>query len=712
MLFFIRFAFFFVVAAAKVDFSKWEKASEISPFYGCKVANTETARYCELDAQYYYECQCDDVVAFGAMAYCAVENSVNLDHFVKYFNTECNALLTKKYDITTQDITEAYQNASKYIKSLSDFPNFNYTADVMRTPIKVSQSSYDLAHRTYYDFYQNTSWGIIFGLIFLGFWLLYFLLFGMYQILFKYMRYDALINAEFKFKKYNYILFSKIYNWLDFFKVPIDPKEFNLSKCIGIGLSLIIFLVGVCWNYHSFEGNYFWTKRSAQISRYIGDRAGYLCMFPLSLSIFLASRNNFLLWCTGWNLADMIFFHKFFGLSAMVLAAVHSIAYWINAVKLDYYTESYSDNYWISGVYAMVVGAAIIFLSNHRLVRKHYYEIFFVLHIVLAIVFVIGMWRHLNPLELAQYILPFIVIWAVERLLRVFRMFVVFGGFRKNKATLYVDEENSDPNDIFIKLDIDNYNKSLFKVKEGDFGFVYLGLPLFFWQSHPFTIVKIKDSENFAVLLKVKKGITMNLYKKFLKQGVKHMDLRVCIEGPYGYSERHFANKHDQLCVITTGTAIAGPLGYLSHHRASNSHDDELKPNVLHWGVKSLNVIRALEKELKSVLLDKKMNIEVHVYCKNLVIENKIKPKDSETDSCKSSNSDFISTFDGKLNMVQGYMSSKDCVDLVFSENNSSLIMTCGLMSVSYQVKKQYMENVIKNKTNNHVGFIDESQSW
>lgn len=526
------------------------------------------------------------------------------------------------------------------------------------------------------------------------------------------MRYDVLVNAEFKFKKYNYIFFSKIYNSLDYFKVPIDPNEFSFSKCIGLGSSLIIFLVGVCWNYHSFEGNFFWEKRSSQISRYIGDRAGYLCMFPLSLSIFLASRNNFLLWCTGWNLADMIFFHKFFGLSAMVLAAVHSIAYWINAVKTDYYTESYTEDYWISGVYAMVIGAAIIFSSNHRLVRKHYYEIFFVLHIALAIVFVIGMWRHLNPLELAQYILPFIIIWALERLLRMFRMFVVFGGFRKNRATLYEDEESSYPNDIFIKLDIDNYNRSLFKVKEGDFGFVYLGLPLSFWQSHPFTIVKIKDSENFAILLKVKKGITMKLYKKLLKQGVKQMDLRVCIEGPYGYSESNFANKHDQLCVITTGTAIAGPLGYLSHHRASNSHDGKLKPNVLHWGVKSLNVIRALEKELKFVLLDKNMNIDVYVYCKNLITENKIKPKDSETDSCKSSTSDFIATFKGKLNIVQGYMNSNDCVDSIFSENNSSLIMTCGLMSISYQVKKQYMENVIRNKTNNHIGFIDETQSW
>ncbi|SGZ39599.1 uncharacterized protein HGUI_01799 [Hanseniaspora guilliermondii] len=712
MLVFVKFFFFFVVVAAKVEFSKWENAKQISPFYACKVANTETAKYCELDAQYYYECQCDDVVAFGAMAYCAVENSVNLNDFVKYFNTECNALLTKKYDITKEDITQAYQNASKYVKTLSDFPNFNYTADIMRTPIKPSQSLYDLAHRTYYDFYENTSWGIIFGIIFLGFWLFYFLVFGLYQVLFKYMRYDVLINTKFKFKKYNYTLFTKIYNWLDFFKIPIDPNEFNLSKCIGIGASLIIFLVGVCWNYHSFEGNYFWSKRSSQISRYIGDRAGYLCMFPLSLSILLASRNNFLLWCTGWNLADMVFFHKFFGLSAMVLAAVHSIAYWINAVKTDYYTESYTDDYWISGVYAMVIGAAIIFLSNHRLVRKHYYEIFFVLHIVLAVVFVIGMWRHLNPLECAEYIIPFIGIWALERVFRLFRMFVVFGGFRKNKATLYVNEENLDENDMFIRLDIENYNKSLFKPKEGHFGFVYLGLPFSFWQSHPFTVVKIKDSDNFAILMKVKKGITMKLYKKFLKQGVKHMDLRVCIEGPYGCSESSFANKHDQLCVITTGIAIAGPLSHLSYHRASNSHDGELEPNVLHWGVKSFNVIRALEKELKTILLVKKMNIEVHIYCKNFVIENNIKPKNSETDSFKSSNSDLIATFEGKLNIVQGYMNSKDWVDLVFSENNSSLIMTCGLMSISYQVKKQYMENVIKNKTKTHVGFIDESQSW
>ncbi|KKA01053.1 hypothetical protein D499_0AU00110 [Hanseniaspora uvarum DSM 2768] len=710
--FLVAAAFNFHVVAAKVSFAKWETASEISPFYGCKVAVTETAKYCETDDQYIYGCQCDDVVAFGAMAYCAMENNVNLDHFLKYFNTECNALLVKKYDFTKQDIEDSYKNTSKYIKTIADFPNFNYTTDILRTPVKTPQLCYSLAYRTYYDYYQNCSWGIVFGAIFLGFWLFYFVVFGMYQVLFKYIRPTALINAEFKFKKYNYIMFSKLYNWLDFFKIPIDPNEFNLTKCIGIGATLIIFFVGSCWNYHSFEGNFFWAKRSSQISRYVGDRTGYLCMFPLNLSIFLAARNNFLLWCTGWNLADMIFFHKFFGLLAVVLASAHGIAYWVNAVKTDYYSESYKDDYWIAGVYAIVIGAAIVILSNHRFVRKHFYEIFLVIHIVLAVVFVIGIWRHLNPLDLVQYIIPFIGIWSLERLIRLINMFVVFGGYRKNTATLYIDESNDDKNDIFIKLNINNYNKSLFKIKEGNFGFVYLGLPFCFWQSHPFTFIKIQDSENFSIVMKVKKGITMKLYKKFLSLGVKTMDLRVCIEGPYGHSERDFTNKHDQLCVITTGTGIAGPLGYLSSHRASKSFDGQLKPNVLHWGVKSLNIVKTLENELKTVLSDKNLNIEINIYCKNFVVNSYVEPKKSGTDSLTSSTSELLANFKDKFNVVSGYMNSQNCVDSIFEENNSSLIMTCGLMSVSYQVKKQYMKNVIKNKSTNHISFIDESQSW
>ncbi|KAL6933481.1 hypothetical protein ACO0R3_001253 [Hanseniaspora guilliermondii] len=700
------------VILAKIEFDKWDKASEMTPFYACKVATTKTAMYCKKDTIKKYECQCKDVVAFGAMSYCAIENDVNLHHFVSYFNQRCNRLNKGDFHFTVDDVKESYNNVTKYIKKVSEVPKYNATKKIMRTPIAYEQENYNLAYKAYYTNRQNHSWGIIFGLIFLGFWLFYFVMLGLYQLIFKMLRPKSLIKAELKLKKVVFVVFSKVYDVLERFHIPIDPNEFNFTKSVAIGSTMIILLVGSLWNYHSMNNNYLWPKKTTQIARYIADRTGYLSVFPLNLSILLASRNNFLLWCTGWNLADMIFFHKFLGLLAVILASAHGIAYWIFSVQNDSYTANYKKPYWRAGIFTIIAGAAIVILSNHRFVRKHFYEIFYVVHVVLAVVFVAGLWYHLNPLDLAQYVIPYIGVWSLEKLFRFFNMFVLFGGYRKNTAVLYEDALSDDKTDIFIKININNYNKSLFKIKEGNFGFLYLGLPFCFWQSHPFTFVKLQNSDDFAIVMKVKKGISMKLYKKFKKLGITKMNLRVCIEGPYGHTERDFTNKHDQLTIVTTGTGVAGPMGYLSGHRASNTFDGSLKTNVLNWGVRSPLIIKAFEDEIKTIVEKEDLNVKINIYCRKFNLIENIKPKKSSDSSSQSTLDETLFKFNPKIEFHACYMNAKDCVDESFKNHESSVIMTCGLMAVSYQVKKQYMANIIEEKGGKTIGFIDESQSW
>lgn len=57
-------------------------------------------------------------------------------------------------------------------------------------------------------------------------------------------------------------------------------------------------------------------------------------------------------------------------------------------------------------------------------------------------------------------------------------------------------------------------------------------------------------------------------------------------------------------------------------------------------------------------------------------------------------------------------MNSKQCFDECFERNCSLIMLTCGLPAVSYQVKKQYMKNVIRYGATKKFGFIDESQAW
>lgn len=113
-------------------------------------------------------------------------------------------------------------------------------------------------------------------------------------------------------------------------------------------------------------------------------------MFPVNLSVLPANRNNLLLWCTGWNLADMIFFYKFFGIISMILAPVHSVGCWIYVVKITSYSIYYKKDKFIACVYALIVGSALVILTNRKFIRNHAYEIFVVIHVTLAFVFVNG----------------------------------------------------------------------------------------------------------------------------------------------------------------------------------------------------------------------------------------------------------------------------------------------------------------------------------
>lgn len=695
--------FFFLcpLLRAAVVFEKWYKGNMLSPFYGCKYAVTNVARYCETDMQYYLDCQCEDVVALGAMSYCAIENNVNLKDFVENFNENCVPL---GYDaFTVDDIKASYDNATKYIETVEQYGTFNYTLDVVRVPISFEAADYKLGYQTYYDYYQNCSWAIIFGLVLLGFWLLIFTMGAVYQLLYKYMNNYWLIKLQ------NATWFRFYKQPLSVFGIDLGFVAINRLDSLVIAGNLIIIFVASCWNYHCFEGNFFWAAKNAQISRYVGDRTGILAMFPLNLSILFAVRNNFLLWCTGWNFASFLSYHKMMARVSVLLAAAHSIAYWIFSVQTDYYSESYLDEYWVAGVCAMIFGAAIVICANYTLVRKHLYEIFLGLHIILAVFFVVGLWYHLNPLEYAQYILPVIGVWSLDRLLRLVRMFIVFGGFRKNQITLFANE-NGDKNDIFLRLEIDNYNKHLFKVKDGNFGFVYFGTPLGFFQSHPFTIVKVNESESFAIVVKVKKGITSKIYKSILSSGKTSKDFRICVEGPYGTSKFNLANQYNNLSVVAVGTGIAGPIGYLNHHRNTQLDEADKNENVLYWGVKSLNVVNAFKKELKVLLNTEKKNVKLFIYCKDLI--QKEDESTEETDKDLISATSLTEDFGSNVVVSSGYLNAVECVNKAFQENNSLLLMTCGLPKVCDETRYQFLKNLNDFEKKGSYNFVDESQVW
>jgi predicted ferric reductase len=99
-----------------------------------------------------------------------------------------------------------------------------------------------------------------------------------------------------------------------------------------------------------------------QLSRYIGDRAGLMAIAQLPLAWIFATRNDPLLWLTGWSFATYNRFHRWVARLCMVLAIVHSVSYSMYTWKAGpgLYAESWHDEYFYCGA---IVGFLIDSLS-------------------------------------------------------------------------------------------------------------------------------------------------------------------------------------------------------------------------------------------------------------------------------------------------------------------------------------------------------------
>ncbi|KAL6926539.1 hypothetical protein ACO0SA_004697 [Hanseniaspora valbyensis] len=711
--------------AEKLRNSFWVKEQDVSTFLACKYAVTSQALYCASDSTKRYTCQCQDVVAQGAFVYCGVQETKNktvgMKRFLKNYNSKCSS---SNVTFTMEDLYTIYDNATKYIETAKEYGSYSVKKDVLRTPLIYNHTLYESAYKTYYISYGNLSTAIITGLAQVAWWFFVALIGASHQIL-------ARLFPSFG----SNALLQRVMNdvWFKSYKQPIKLFGFELGfipnklESVVLAGSFVLFMIGSFGLYEYNPNSINLTGKQYQLTAYIADRTGYLACFAMNLTFLFGGRNNFFLWATGWNFSGYMIYHKFVARWTVLLVFAHSMAFvWIS-VKQGKYRGRIRQEYWIWGSVATTCGMVMLPFSS-QFFRRKVYDIFVFFHILLALFFLIGTWYHLIDFNLQYYCYATIGIWSLDRILRVFRMFVLFGGFRKNKVTIIrnplnkeITGEEVDKDDLFFRIDVDNYNKSLFKIKDGNFSFVYILHPRGFWQSHPFTIVKLKESENFTIVIKAKKGLTKHIYNSIAKSGSDSKYFRVCVEGPYGMTKSDVVSQFDNFAAVVVGTGISGPLCYMNHHRNSVFDEKNSKPNVIHWGVKSLAVVESYKEELTQLLSHG--NIKVNVYCNrlkgynsrqssNIPSSESVSEDKDETLGVSSINS-ITNTILGldNLELITEYMSVDQIVGDEMNQSCSLAIMTCGLPAICDETRYHYLKT-LKSKKNGRYQFIDDAQVW
>ncbi|CAK7218463.1 hypothetical protein SEUCBS140593_003552 [Sporothrix eucalyptigena] len=202
-----------------------------------------------------------------------------------------------------------------------------------------------------------------------------------------------------------------------------------LSLFIAVFIILNIVLSSV--SFSTFSPSIYWNSPQFNLCEFVGNRTGTLSLVNISMAILFAGRNNLLLALTGWSQSTFLTLHRWAARVGTVQAVVHSIVYTLAYFEpgydgaTAYAAEVAMPFYWwgIVATIAFSLAASIAVLP----MRTRLYEIFLVVHIVLAILALIGCWYHLVPhfgftYGYQTWLYICFAFWAFDRVARVGRL--------------------------------------------------------------------------------------------------------------------------------------------------------------------------------------------------------------------------------------------------------------------------------------------------
>lgn len=349
-------------------------------------------------------------------------------------------------------------------------------------------------------------------------------------------------------------------------------------------------------NYGSTQPHPWGFSKKDEILAYIGYRTGHIGYALLPLVVLFSSRNNFLLWVTNWSYGTYLLLHRWIARIFAVQAIVHSITLLLTYKGSGGYATESTKPYWLWGIVATVLTCAMVVLSVAYL-RRFSYEIFLVLHIVLAVFVIVGCWYHVvlnwgyNFYD--NWLYAAIAVWFFDRAIRVLRVL-------KN-GMLYANVTSI--GDSYVRVDLPDVR---WVSKPGHVG--YVGFPTLHplrpWENHPFSInssvlfrsyqhalasasssnstsdqshaggVSTDDKAHVNLVLRdathldTTAGVSFIIRKKtgITKMLSRNARLLTILDGPYPHSVSPEVLEVDHLLLLGGGIGITGLLSWLSFH--------------------------------------------------------------------------------------------------------------------------------------------------
>ena len=697
---------FFATSVKAGKNAKFQLYGDITYFYTCNLQISLSVSYCA--TPYNATCLCANKNALATYAGCLAFDNRNTTTAVNYMMNYCeeNGNVTVEKDW----YEKSYQYFLSNAKTEKEIPNFNKTIPI-DVPFKLDEAEMKLYERAYKQFLGNYDDSLYYGAGILGYWLLI-------------MCIGAIVNwGKVMFSSLTKKLTSKPINlWRQYVSMPATfrkkkAEELKIFKffdslipsrfeSIVIFLFYIVVLMIHAMNMHYVDGDpVFENNKYNSQARNVADRTGITGTIMMPLVFLFSSRNNFLQWLTGWNYSTFVTYHRHIARVMFILIALHSILF---TVLLRDDMSEFSETYMIWGVLATVSGGIILFQAM-LFFRRRWYEIFLLIHILFAALYVAGTWIHVDELGYVWFVYPAVAVWCADRVVRIARL-VIFG-FPKAQVSLLADDT--------IKVEIPK--PSYWKTIPGGHAFIHFLKPTYFWQSHPFTFVESPADTHIILYCKVKGGITHSLYQLLVRSPGQAITMRVGVEGPYG--EPTPARYADTAVFIAGGNGIPGIYSEVMDmtRRMPNETKNAMK---LYWIIRDYKSLEWFNDEL--TLLGN-TNIETTIYVTKPDLSNLLtgdgsddtsskKESDSQDMNLESKESlqgvDLVKSRFSHITFKEGRPSIEDIVDLEIKESNGSVaFVACGHPAMVDETRYFCSRNV-DNPQKKRVDFYEQVQVW
>ncbi|KAG1834099.1 ferric reductase NAD binding domain-containing protein [Suillus variegatus] len=384
----------------------------------------------------------------------------------------------------------------------------------------------------------------------------------------------------------------------------------NMAEVLVTVTYIALLLAYAFINTTSVEGQkldvFYWSNRIAVLAS---------SQFPIVTA--LGTKNNLVSLVTGISYDRLNYIHRMMARTCFMLLCIHGVGEVIYPSA-----QKTSNNDWVQAGTIALIAFAVVIVVSLRPVRSNVYELFFYVHFIGVLIFLVAAYFHTNGIFGSYWIWPSFMIWALDRFIRVVRL-VVFNhsyfGFKSGSGTMDATTEMLSEDIVRVRL----RRPSHFHWSPGQAAYLIMpSVSTLPFEAHPFTIASFDSSllstaetedqsgsgenhetqvlgssnslwKELVFLVNVHGGFTKKLKEVAATKGT----VKVFVDGPYGPSAD--LGSYDTSVLVAGGSGISYTLPVLlSVIEQVRKGKSSCKRVVFIWSIRQAGYVQWIEEAL------------------------------------------------------------------------------------------------------------------